>query len=157
MLQLKIAWSFYGATSRNTTDSSRNWFLGLLLGSLLQLVFPFLTQAIVDTGVGGKDIWFCVAGAVGRDDATFQPYHHRVCPFQNTPAYLYPNQHLAYLGFLHQTNETAYEVLRHKIDGRPVATHWRSSTCGAVPHIKQSEPTLLVLHIFGVRSRPCNL
>ena len=32
--------------------------LGLLLGSVLQLVFPFLTQAIVDTGIGGKDIGF---------------------------------------------------------------------------------------------------
>lgn len=32
--------------------------LGLLLGSLIQLVFPFLTQAIVDTGIGGKDIGF---------------------------------------------------------------------------------------------------
>ena len=32
--------------------------LGLLLGALLQLVFPFLTQSIVDTGVGGKDIDF---------------------------------------------------------------------------------------------------
>ena len=32
--------------------------LGLLLGSLLQLVFPFLTQSIVDTGIGGKDINF---------------------------------------------------------------------------------------------------
>lgn len=32
--------------------------LGLLLGSLLQLIFPFLTQAIVDTGIGGKDIGF---------------------------------------------------------------------------------------------------
>ncbi|HCN52943.1 MAG TPA: ABC transporter ATP-binding protein [Prevotella sp.] len=32
--------------------------LGLLLGSLLQLVFPFLTQSIVDTGIGGKDIGF---------------------------------------------------------------------------------------------------
>ena len=31
---------------------------GLLLGSLLQLVFPFLTQAIVDTGIGNKDIGF---------------------------------------------------------------------------------------------------
>ena len=29
-----------------------------MLGSLLQLVFPFLTQAIVDTGIGGKDIGF---------------------------------------------------------------------------------------------------
>ena len=34
------------------------FILGLLLGSLLQLVFPFLTQAIVDTGIGGKDISF---------------------------------------------------------------------------------------------------
>ncbi len=32
--------------------------LGLLIGSLLQLIFPFLTQAIVDTGIGGKDIGF---------------------------------------------------------------------------------------------------
>ena len=32
--------------------------LGLAIGSLLQLVFPFLTQAIVDTGIGGKDVGF---------------------------------------------------------------------------------------------------
>ncbi|MDO4771734.1 peptidase domain-containing ABC transporter [Porphyromonas sp.] len=32
--------------------------LGLLIGSLLQLTFPFLTQAIVDTGIGEKDIGF---------------------------------------------------------------------------------------------------
>lgn len=32
--------------------------LGLLLGSFLQLVFPFLTQSIVDTGIGSKDIGF---------------------------------------------------------------------------------------------------
>ncbi len=32
--------------------------LGLLMGSLLQLLFPFLTQAIVDVGIGGKDIGF---------------------------------------------------------------------------------------------------
>ncbi|KGN85205.1 peptidase domain-containing ABC transporter [Porphyromonas gulae] len=31
---------------------------GLLFSSLIQLVFPFLTQAIVDTGIGGKDISF---------------------------------------------------------------------------------------------------
>ena len=31
---------------------------GLLLGSLLQLVFPFLTQAMVDTGIGNMDIGF---------------------------------------------------------------------------------------------------
>jgi ATP-binding cassette, subfamily B, bacterial len=33
-------------------------FLGLLLGSLLQLAFPFLTQAIVDHGIGTRNISF---------------------------------------------------------------------------------------------------
>lgn len=32
--------------------------VGLLVGSLLQLIFPFLTQAIVDIGIGNKDISF---------------------------------------------------------------------------------------------------
>lgn len=33
-------------------------FLGLLLGSLLQLVFPYLTQSIVDTGINTQNINF---------------------------------------------------------------------------------------------------
>jgi ATP-binding cassette subfamily B protein len=32
--------------------------LGLFIGSLLQLLFPFLTQSIVDIGIQGKDIGF---------------------------------------------------------------------------------------------------
>lgn len=32
--------------------------IGLLVGSSLQLIFPFLTQAIVDIGIGNKDISF---------------------------------------------------------------------------------------------------
>jgi len=32
--------------------------VGLFIGSMLQLIFPFLTQAIVDTGINGKDIGF---------------------------------------------------------------------------------------------------
>ncbi len=32
--------------------------LGLLIGSLLQLIFPFLTQAIVDTGIANQNISF---------------------------------------------------------------------------------------------------
>ena len=35
--------------------------LGLLIGSLLQLVFPFLTQAIVDTGIQGNGGQLCAA------------------------------------------------------------------------------------------------
>jgi len=33
-------------------------FLGLLVGSLLQLIFPFLTQSIVDIGINTRDIKF---------------------------------------------------------------------------------------------------
>jgi ATP-binding cassette, subfamily B, bacterial len=33
-------------------------FLGLVLGSLLQLVFPFLTQSLVDHGIGNQNISF---------------------------------------------------------------------------------------------------
>ncbi len=33
-------------------------FLGLILGSLLQLVFPFLTQSIVDQGIGHQNLSF---------------------------------------------------------------------------------------------------
>ncbi|VAW28124.1 Bacteriocin/lantibiotic efflux ABC transporter, permease/ATP-binding protein, partial [hydrothermal vent metagenome] len=33
-------------------------FFGLLLGSLFQLIFPFLTQAIVDTGIANKNVGF---------------------------------------------------------------------------------------------------
>ncbi len=33
-------------------------FIGLLVGSLLQLIFPFLTQSIVDTGIGTHNLQF---------------------------------------------------------------------------------------------------
>lgn len=33
-------------------------FLGLLVGSMLQLIFPFLTQGIVDTGINTHDLQF---------------------------------------------------------------------------------------------------
>ncbi|MDR1631282.1 MAG: peptidase domain-containing ABC transporter [Dysgonamonadaceae bacterium] len=33
-------------------------FLGLLFGSLLQLIFPFLTQSVVDIGINGRNIGF---------------------------------------------------------------------------------------------------
>ena len=52
--RLKFLWSYLKKYKRFFTQL----ILGLLLGSLLQLVFPFLTQSIVDTGIGGKDIGF---------------------------------------------------------------------------------------------------
>ena len=52
--RVKFLWSYLKKYKRFFTQL----ILGLLLGSLLQLVFPFLTQAIVDTGIGGKDVGF---------------------------------------------------------------------------------------------------
>lgn len=52
--RLSFLWSYLKKYSRFFIQL----ILGLLLGSLLQLVFPFLTQAIVDTGIGGKDVSF---------------------------------------------------------------------------------------------------
>ena len=52
--RLKFLWGYLRKYKRFFVQL----ILGLLLGSLLQLIFPFLTQAIVDTGIGGKDISF---------------------------------------------------------------------------------------------------
>ena len=52
--RLKFLWSYLKKYKRFFTQI----ILGLLIGSLLQLVFPFLTQAIVDTGIGGKNLGF---------------------------------------------------------------------------------------------------
>lgn len=41
-------------------------FLGMLAGSLIQLVFPFLTQAIVDKGIQQKDIGFIILILLGQ-------------------------------------------------------------------------------------------
>ena len=50
--RVKFLWNYLKKYKRFFTQL----ILGLLLGSLLQLIFPFLTQDIVDTGIGGKDI-----------------------------------------------------------------------------------------------------
>lgn len=40
--------------------------LGLLTGSIISLIFPFLTQSMVDTGIGDSDIGFVVAILVAQ-------------------------------------------------------------------------------------------
>ncbi len=40
--------------------------VGMLLGSLIQLIFPFLTQAIVDTGIKNKDLNFITLILLGQ-------------------------------------------------------------------------------------------
>lgn len=43
--------------------------LGLLVGSLLQLILPFLTQSIVDVGIKNQNIGFILADTLGTADA----------------------------------------------------------------------------------------
>lgn len=52
--RLKFLWKYLVKYKRFFTQL----ILGLFIGSVLQLIFPFLTQAIVDTGIQGKDISF---------------------------------------------------------------------------------------------------
>ena len=52
--RMKFLWNYLRKYRRFFTQL----ILGLLIGSLLQLIFPFLTQAIVDKGIGCKDIGF---------------------------------------------------------------------------------------------------
>lgn len=52
--RIKFLWSYI----KNYKKFFIQLILGLLAGSLLQLVFPFLTQSIVDVGIGSKDIGF---------------------------------------------------------------------------------------------------
>ncbi|WP_352421989.1 peptidase domain-containing ABC transporter [Proteiniphilum sp.] len=52
--RIKFLWKYLLKYKRFFTQL----VLGLFIGSLLQLIFPFLTQAMVDTGINGKDIGF---------------------------------------------------------------------------------------------------
>lgn len=52
--RLKFLWKYLIKYKRFFTQL----IIGLVVGSILQLIFPFLTQAIVDTGIQGKDIAF---------------------------------------------------------------------------------------------------
>ncbi|MDO4160181.1 MAG: peptidase domain-containing ABC transporter [Prevotellaceae bacterium] len=52
--RVKFLWGYFKMYKRFFVQL----ILGLIIGSVIQLIFPFLTQAIVDTGIGGKDIGF---------------------------------------------------------------------------------------------------
>jgi ATP-binding cassette subfamily B protein len=74
VLLLETTATFYQLEKENTHPQNKFKFLasyflrykyffiqllvGLLVGSLLLLIFPFLTQSIVDNGIGSKDIGF---------------------------------------------------------------------------------------------------
>jgi ATP-binding cassette, subfamily B, bacterial len=56
--QNKIGWSMLYSYVLNYKKYFLQLILGLLIGSLLQLIFPFLTQSIVDTGINTHNLQF---------------------------------------------------------------------------------------------------
>ena len=56
--QHKIGWSFLFNYVKEHKAYFFQILLGLLLGSMIQLIFPYLTQSIVDTGINTQNINF---------------------------------------------------------------------------------------------------
>lgn len=54
----KSSFAYLFSYFRSQKKFIRQLFLGLLLGSLFQLIFPLLTQAMVDIGINNQDIGF---------------------------------------------------------------------------------------------------
>jgi ATP-binding cassette, subfamily B, bacterial len=53
-----ISWSLLARYVAQYRQQVFQLFVGLLLGSLLQLIFPYLTQSIVDTGINTQNLHF---------------------------------------------------------------------------------------------------
>lgn len=56
--QGKIGWNFLFSYLKDHKAYFFQILLGLLLGSIIQLIFPYLTQSIVDTGINTQNINF---------------------------------------------------------------------------------------------------
>jgi ATP-binding cassette, subfamily B, bacterial len=56
--QQKIGWGYLSGYLKTNKAYLFQILLGLLIGSMLQLIFPYLTQSIVDTGINTRDVGF---------------------------------------------------------------------------------------------------
>ena len=90
--RLKFLWEYLRKYKRFFVQL----ILGLLLGSLLQLIFPFLTQAIVDTGIGGKDISFVWLVLLAEMMLLFSRTAIDFIPLEDTTAHFHPHQHFTH-------------------------------------------------------------
>ena len=62
----RLSWNYLVAYLRPYKKLGIQLLLGLVLSSLFSLVFPFLTQAIVDTGIQNQDIDFIYLILIGQ-------------------------------------------------------------------------------------------
>lgn len=54
----KIGWNFLFSYAKENKGYFFHILLGLLIGSIIQLIFPYLTQSIVDTGINTQNLNF---------------------------------------------------------------------------------------------------
>lgn len=54
----RVGWGFFSKYLTNYKLQILQLFFGLMVGSVLQLVFPYLTQSIVDTGINTQNLPF---------------------------------------------------------------------------------------------------
>lgn len=54
----KIGWNFLFSYAKENKKYFFQILLGLLMGSIIQLIFPYLTQSIVDTGINTQNLNF---------------------------------------------------------------------------------------------------
>ena len=127
--------------------------VGLLLGCLLQLVLPFLTQAVVDVGIKNKDIGFVWLVLLGQLVLTLS---RTALDFIRRWLLLHISMRVnisLVSDFFIKLLRLPMSFFRHKGDGRPAAAH------GRPPEGKQAFLTgqtlgvmfsMLSLVVFGV-------
>ncbi len=106
--------------------------LGLLVGSLLQLILPFLTQSIVDVGIKNQNIGFIWLILLGQLMLTIS---RTAIDFIRRWLLLHISLRInisLVSDFFHQALKAAHVLLRHQADGRPYAAYGRPQPCKLV-------------------------
>ncbi len=125
--------------------------VALLAATILQLILPFLTQQIVDTGIRNRDIgfvWLILLGELaivsGRTLTDF---------FQaaRAAADVDEGERVARVGFLRETAPPPHGILRHETLGRPAPAHRRPPPGGDLSHRAGDRHPLHRTQLPGVR------
>jgi len=109
--QDKSSFSYLFSYFRSQKKFVRQLLAGLVLGSLFQLIFPFLTQTMVDVGINNRDIGYVTLILVAQ----------LVLFLSQTTVEFFRSWIL-----LHLTDEAADLLLRHQDDRGSLAAYWRS-------------------------------
>ncbi len=119
--------------------------LGLLLGSMTQLMLPFLTQEHRGLRHQQPEPRLHLPGTHCPADALLQQQRRGVHTRMDIAASGHTHQHRPNFGLPRQDDEAPHGLLRHQDDGRHPATHQRPHAHTELPDRKQ--PQRGVLHV----------